>query len=78
MIQSILQLPNSRYALSFAQRQRVEHAATTLPAEQRPLFRQRVQQIVRVPMGRGIATDAMVGLAIGAARRELTTNKAAS
>ena len=70
MIQSILQLPNSRYALSFAQRQRVEHAATTLPAEQRPLFRQRVQQIV--------ATDAMVGLAIGAARRELTTNKAAS
>jgi hypothetical protein len=74
----MLQLPNSRYVLSFEQRQGVEHAATALPAEQRPLFRQRVQQIVRVPMGRGIATDAMVGLAIGAAMHELTTAKAAS
>ena len=76
MIQSILQLPNSRYALSFAQRQRVEAAATALPAEQRPLFRQRVQQIVRTPMGRGIVTNAMVGVAISAATRELTEKAA--
>jgi hypothetical protein len=77
LIQSILQLPNSRYLLSFEQRQRVEHAASALPAEQLPLFRQRVQQITRTPMGRGIATDAAVGVAISAATRELT-EKAAS
>jgi hypothetical protein len=71
-IQSMLQLPSARYALTIEQRQRLEHAATALPAEQRPLFRQRIQQIIRTPMGRGITTDAVLGLAIRCATRELT------
>jgi hypothetical protein len=70
-------LLSPRYALTLEQRQRVEHAATALPAAQRPLFRQRVQQIVRVPMGRGVTSDSVLGMAISAAVRELT-EKAAS
>jgi hypothetical protein len=71
-----IHLPNARYVLSFEQKQRIEHAASALAVEQRPLFRQRVQQIVRTPMGRGIVTNAMVGVAISAATRELTEKAA--
>jgi hypothetical protein len=75
-IQSMLQLPNSRYALSFEQRQRVEGAAATLPAAQRPTFRQRVRQVLWRMPSRGVTSDAMIGVAISAAQRELSERAA--
>jgi hypothetical protein len=67
-----------RYSFSSEQMQRVEAAALSLPAPQRDTFRQRVAQVVRrSPMSRGVATDPLVGVAIGVALRELTA-KAAS
>jgi hypothetical protein len=61
-----------RYAFTYEQKQRVEAAALTLPAAQRDTFKRRVTQVVRrSPMGRGIATDPLVNVAINAALREL-------
>jgi hypothetical protein len=65
-------LLNPKYALTLEQRQRIEDAAATLPAAQRPTFRQRVRQVLWRMPSRGVTSDAMVGVAISAAQHEQT------
>jgi hypothetical protein len=68
-----LPLPYSRYSQFTAeQRQRIEAAANKLPAERRAAFRERVKQALRTPMGRGVVTDAGLGVALSIAAREFS------
>jgi hypothetical protein len=65
-------LLNRRYMLSSEQRQRLEHAASVLPAAQRVLFHERVRQMLWRMPSRGQVTDAMVGVAISCVQHEQT------
>jgi hypothetical protein len=67
------QLLNQKYALTLAQRQRLERAAASVPPPRRAQFRQRaLQALWRMPRRGGPAADYLLGVAISCAQRELT------